>query len=96
MEYKDIITALYKIDYKGLILSSFLAAYLFGVLNFFLKNLLLLFLPLLFVYGGFIYWERGEYGLGVGYYVGSISILLGTAIGGFLGLYFYPKKNEDK
>ena len=94
-ENKDIITALYKHDYQATINCAITFFFLSGIINFFTKHLFWLLPPLFWAYAAFMNWERGDYGDSVHYYAVSISALLGVSLGGFLGLYFFPKKNED-
>lgn len=95
MEYKDIIVALYEHDYQETINLAIAYFFLFGIFNFFGKSLWWLLLPFLCAFSAFMNWEWGDYGLSVHWYALSISALLGASLGGFLGLYFFPKKNED-
>ena len=94
-ENKDIITALYKHDYQATINCAIFSFFLFGICNFFGKSLWWLLLSFLFAFSAFVAWERGDYGYSVNTYAFSIGSLLGASLGGFLGLYFFPKKNED-
>lgn len=95
MEHKDIIVALYKHDYQETINLAIAYFFLFGIFNFFAKNLFWMLPPFLFACIAFMDWEWGDYGSSVHWYALSISALLGVSLGGFLGLFFFPKKNED-